>query len=142
MNHLKNLKLKINFHRKEVTELELNILFKQLKELHIDDVKHSTLEILNYKNIVREMEFGKRSGYIPMLKFTQLTICYHFDYTKYLTGKRNLLFCFNFNENKNWKFFSLKYHWAEKIITNTIGDLNHKSIAQLKIYSHQAGFYY
>ena len=29
--------------RKEVTELELNILFKQLKELHIDDVKYSTL---------------------------------------------------------------------------------------------------
>lgn len=74
--------------RKEVTELELNILFKQLKELHIDDVKHSTLEIRNYKIIVREMELGKRSGYIPMLKFPQLTICYHFDYTKYLTGKK------------------------------------------------------
>ena len=34
------------------------------------------------------MELGKRSGYIPMLKFPQLTICYHFDYTNYLTGKK------------------------------------------------------
>ena len=48
--------------RKEVTELELNILFKQLEELHIDDAKHSTLEIRNYKTIVREMELGKRLG--------------------------------------------------------------------------------
>ena len=44
-------------------------LFKQLEEFHIDDIKHSTLEIRNYKIIVREMELGKRSGYIPMLNF-------------------------------------------------------------------------
>ena len=45
-----------------------------------------TLEMRNYKTIVREMELGKRSGYIPLFKFPQLTICYHFDYTNYITG--------------------------------------------------------
>ena len=60
---------------------ELKIKFLEMEN------ERTNLKIRNYRTIVLEKEPTVRSSSLNMLKFSQLSICYHFNYFKYITEK-------------------------------------------------------
>ena len=58
----------------------------KIKLLEVEN-ERTNLKIRNYRTIVLEKDPTVRSSSLNMLKFPQLSICYHFNYFKYITEK-------------------------------------------------------
>ena len=61
---------------------EFTEVTKALRELDTNGLK-----LKNFKTIIIEKEPTQREKSLPMLKFPQLTVCYHFNYHKWISEK-------------------------------------------------------
>lgn len=76
-----------------IEETETSLSQPVSEDDSIDDVSEildapsESLRIKNFKTIIIEKKPVIRELRIPLLKFPQLTMCYSFDYSKYIPGK-------------------------------------------------------